>query len=101
VPTLAEGGKTVEMDTGTIENWLLAVALPFGLVTLSGPLVAPFGMAATMLVPLEYMMVAATPLNETVSWLDIVLNPVPLIVTVAPTAPDATLTEVTENGSLP
>ena len=56
-------------------------------VTTTGPVVAPFGTGATMLVALQLVGVAAVPLNITV--LDPCVGPklLPAIVTDAPTAP--------------
>src|SRR5258708_3226106 len=63
------------------------VGVPAGAVTLIGPVVAPVGTVAVIWVVVAVRTVAVVPLNLTVSWDDVALNPVPLIVTVRPEAP--------------
>jgi hypothetical protein len=57
-------------------------------VTTTFPVVAPVGTVATMLVALQLVALATVPLNFTVlvPWVE--PNPVPVIVTDAPTAPE-------------
>jgi hypothetical protein len=77
--------------TGAVEavtvKLVVLVAEPFGAVTVIGPLVAPEGTATAICVGEADDIVALVPLNLTVSWLAVLLKPVPLIVTIVPTAP--------------
>jgi hypothetical protein len=66
---------------------VLLVALPAGLVTVIGPVVAAPGTVTTIWVALAETMLAETPLNCTLSWLAVGLKPVPLMVTEAPEEP--------------
>ena len=68
-------------------NGVLLVAEPPGAVTVIGPVVAPAGTLATICVAVAEVTVPAVPLNVTVFWLAVVLNPVPLMVTEVPTGP--------------
>jgi hypothetical protein len=70
----------------TVKGRLL-VANPAGLVTEMAPVVVPTGTVATMLVAVDEMTVAAVPLKLTALLLGVVLNPVPVSVTVVPTGP--------------
>jgi len=63
------------------------VAMPFGVVTVIGPVVAAVGTAVTICVAVAELTVAFVPWKATVSWLEFVLNAVPLIVTLVPTGP--------------
>jgi hypothetical protein len=62
-------------------------AVPFDVETVIAPVVAPVGTAATSCVALAEVTVATVPLNLTVFWAGVELNPVPLIVTLVPTGP--------------
>src|SRR5712692_8531602 len=70
-------------------NGLLLVTERSGLVRLMviGPVVAPVGTVVTIWLTVAEVTVAATPLNVTVFWVGVALNPVPKIVTLAPTGP--------------
>jgi hypothetical protein len=70
----------------TVKTELLA-AEPLGEVTAMNPVVAPAGTVVTIFVVVEEVTEAVTPLNATVFWLGVALNPVPKIVTIVPTAP--------------
>ena len=59
------------------------------MVTITLPVVAVAGMGATMLVPLQLVGVAATPLKFRVLDPCVAPNPVPVMVTFVPTTPDA------------
>lgn len=61
---------------------------PAGQVTETGPVLAPVGTLVVRVVVVDAVTVAAVPLKLTASWLGVVLNPVPYIVTLVPTAPD-------------
>src|SRR6202040_3918108 len=65
-------------------NELVLVAVPPGVVTLSGPVVAPAGTVAWIAVAELTVKVALTPLNATAV---APVKFVPLIVTLAPTGP--------------
>src|SRR5437660_7792082 len=68
----------------TTVNELALVAVPPGVVTLTGPVVAPAGTVARIAVSEVTVKVALTPLNDT----DVApLKFVPLIVTLVPTGP--------------
>src|SRR5215831_2403141 len=77
------GAPAVEVTT----NDELLVAEPPGAVTLIAPLVAPTGTFTTNWLAVADATVAAVPLNVTVFWLGVVLNPIPEMVTDAPTGP--------------
>jgi hypothetical protein len=70
---------------------LVLVTEPPGVVTLIGPVVAPAGTVAVILVPLTTLNVAVTPLNVT---LVAPVRFVPVIVTVVPTGPKVGVNEV-------
>jgi len=53
------------------------VAVPLGLVTVMGPVVAPAGTATTIAATVEELTAAAVPLKVTVFELGVVLNPSP------------------------
>jgi hypothetical protein len=63
------------------------VTEPAGEVTVIGPEVAPAGTAVTIWLAEADVIVAEVPLNETVSWLNVALKPVPKIVTVVEVGP--------------
>ena len=67
-------GAPVGDDT---TNGSLLMADPAGEVTLIVPVVAPAGTVVTICVAVEEVTVAATPLNTTVFWLGVELNPEP------------------------
>ena len=67
------GGPIEEV---TVKAELLA-AEPPGEVTLIGPVVAPAGTVVTIFVVVDDVTDAVTPLNVTVFWLGVALNPVP------------------------
>jgi len=64
-------------------------------VTLMGPVVAPVGTAAVIEVALDALTVAVVPLNLTVLFAGVALNPTPEIVTTVPSGPLVGLNEVT------
>src|SRR6266481_1723187 len=63
------------------------VKVPAGVVTTIGPVVAPDGTVAIIWFAVADVTVAVELLKETVFWLIVALNPVPVIVTVVPTGP--------------
>jgi hypothetical protein len=63
------------------------VADPDGAVTAIGPVVAPAGTVATISVVVLELTAPVTPLNLTVFWLAVPLNPVPAIRTETPAGP--------------
>jgi hypothetical protein len=80
VPGVAIAGLNPLIVGAMVELTVKAVALvaePFGEVTLIGPVVAPPGTIATMDVVVAEVTVAVKPLNRTVFWLGVELNPVP------------------------
>jgi hypothetical protein len=78
------GAKLVIVGGGTTLNALLLVAVPPGVVTLSGPVVAPAGTAAWIAVAEVSVKLALVPLKAT----DVApVKFVPLIVTLVPTGP--------------
>src|SRR5207244_5429095 len=87
VPTGPESGDRPEM-AGATENCAPLLATP-PTVTITLPVVAPLGAGTTMLVSLQLVGVAATPLNVTA--LDPCVAPkfVPEMVTETPTGPEA------------
>ena len=87
VPTSPLAGDRPEMVGGlSTVNALALVAVPPGVVTLSGPLVAPAGTEVWITVSDDTVKVAPTPLNVTAV---APLKLVPLMVTLAPIAPVA------------
>jgi hypothetical protein len=74
------------VDAVTVKGWPV-VAVPAGAVTLMGPVLAVAGTVTTSWVVDAEDTAAATLLNVTVFWVVTALNPVPEIVTVAPTGP--------------
>jgi len=64
------------LEADTVKDALL-VAEPPGAVTLIGPVVAPVGTLAESCVGVGDHTLAVTPLNLTMSWLAVVLKPVP------------------------
>ena len=56
---------------------VVLVAEPVGVVTLIGPDAAPDGTVVTICVEVAEITAAGTPLNVTVFWLAVALNPVP------------------------
>jgi hypothetical protein len=85
LPTTPLVGVKLVIVGGLIIVKLLAlVPVPAGVVTLSGPVVAPAGTVALIAVAEVTVKLALVPLNRTVV---VPVKFVPLIVTVAPTAP--------------
>ena len=84
-----------------IVKFELLVAEPFEFEIVIGPVVAADGTVATICVLVAEITVAATPLNWTVFCDPIVLNPVPLIVTDAPTGPVRGENEIIETWAEP
>jgi hypothetical protein len=80
------GDRLVMLGGGTTVNKTPLVAVPFT-VTTAFPVVAPAGTVATMLVAVQFVTVAAVPLNMTVFVPCAPPNPLPAMVTEAPTAP--------------
>jgi hypothetical protein len=78
-PVIVGVGSSVKLDP-------LVTVTPLT-VTEIGPLVAPAGTITVSVVEVAPVTVAATPLNCTVLFAGVVLKLVPVIVTVAPTAP--------------
>jgi len=74
------------LELVTVKGVLL-VADPLGVVTSISPVVAPLGTLATICVLVDEITVAAVPLNITVFWLAVALNPVPDMVTKVPMGP--------------
>src|SRR5437016_7677977 len=78
------GERPAMVGALTTVNELALVAVPPGVVTLTGPVVAPAGTVARIAVSEVTVKVALTPLNDT----DVApLKFVPLIVTLVPTGP--------------
>jgi hypothetical protein len=63
-------------EAPTVNGWLLDVE-PAGVITLIGPVVAPTGTAVTISVADADCIVALTPLNSTLSFVAVTLNPLP------------------------
>jgi len=78
------GAKLVIVGGGTTVNAALLVAVPAGVVTLSGPVVAPAGTVAWIVVSEVTVKVALTLLKATAV---APVKFVPLIVTLVPTGP--------------
>jgi hypothetical protein len=81
-------------------NGLPLVALPPGEVTVTVPEMAAAGTVTISWVAVAPVTVAAVPLKETAFWAGLVLNPVPLTVTLVPTGPlvgDIAMMEVCED----
>ena len=78
------GVKLVSVGAGMTVKLLVLVAVPPGVVTRSGPVVAPVGTVAWIAVPEVTVKLALTPLNVTVV---APVKFVPLIVTLVPTGP--------------
>ena len=78
------GAKLVIVGGLTTVNELLLVAVPPGVVTLSGPVVAPAGTVAWIAVAELTVKLALTPLKATAV---APVRLVPLMVTLAPTGP--------------
>jgi hypothetical protein len=87
VPTGPEVGEKLTMVGGRMTTKLVPlVAVPSGVVTVMGPVVAPAGTVAVICVLLLTVKVAATPLKRTSV---VPVKFVPVMVTDAPTGPDA------------
>ena len=86
VPTAAADGETPEMLTPVVKTTPL-LAIPFT-VTITGPVVAPDGTGTAILVALQDVGVAETPLNVTVLVPCVERKFAPVIVTDVPTAPE-------------
>lgn len=92
------GVKLVIVGAPVAERTVKAALLVFeppGDVTPIGPVVAPEGTVATMLVVVDDVTVAVVPLNVTVFWLGVVLKPVPKMVTTVPIGPLFGLNSIT------
>ena len=88
VPTIPEvGERLVMLGALTTVKLFPLLAVP-ETVTTTLPVVAPVGTVTAMLVALQLLAVAAVPLNLTVLVPCAEPNPVPVIVTEAPTAPE-------------
>ena len=88
VPTGPEVGERLVMLGAVTVKFTPALARP-PTVTTTLPVVAPRGTGATILVAVQLVGVAATPLNVTVLVPCVAPKLVPLIVTEVPTAPEA------------
>ena len=89
MPTAPDAGVKLEM-VGTTEKLVELVAVWLPTVTVMVPLpLAPLGTVTVRLVEVDAETVAATPLNLTVLFEGVALYPVPLMVTVVPTVPNA------------
>ena len=86
-PIVGLNPVTVGASEAPTTNEVLVVAVPEGVVTLIGPVVAPGGTLVTICVAVAEVTIAATPLNETAFSLGVVLNAVPKIWTSAPIEP--------------
>jgi hypothetical protein len=84
-PTLSDEGEREEM-LGFVVNVTPLLATP-DTVTTTGPVIAVEGTCAVMLVPVQFDVVAVTPLNLTVFPV-CVPRFVPVIVTLAPAIPE-------------
>ena len=89
VPITPEVGlKLVMLGAADTVNVTALLAIP-DTVTMTGPVVAPVGTGATMLVELQLVGLAAVPLNVTVLAPCVVPKFVPVMVTDVPTSPSA------------
>jgi hypothetical protein len=82
-------------------NTLGLLAVPAGAITLTVPVVAPFGTVTVSCEALAEDTTAVVPLKETVFWLAFALKPVPLRVTAVPIGPlvgDNPMIEVCDDG---
>jgi len=89
VPTLPDVGDRLVMfgaDPATVNGTPLLATPPT--VTVTEPVVAPFGTEATIRVALQLVGVAVVPLNRTVLVPCVAPKFAPLIVTAVPTLPD-------------
>jgi hypothetical protein len=101
VPTTPDVGLTLVILGGVVTAKLTPLlAMPFT-VTTTGPVVAPPGTGATMLVALHIVDDAAVPLNQTVLAPCDAPKLLPAIVTDVPTTPDAGVTLVMLGAGLP
>jgi len=82
------GVKLTIDGVGRIEKLPELVIVTPLVVTETGPVEVPAGTVTVMDVAVEAVTVAATPLKDTALFVGVILKFVPLIVTVAPTAPD-------------
>jgi hypothetical protein len=87
-PTAADDGDRLEISgVGKTVNETPLLSTPLAKTT-TLPVVAPLGTVTLIDVAAQLVIDAATPLKVTVPWVDV--NPVPVIVTAAPTAPEVT-----------
>src|SRR6266567_4952732 len=90
VPTAPDAGvRLVMLGADEVTAKLTPLLATPPTVTTTFPVVAPLGTAATMLVALQLVGVAAAPLNVTVLVPCVAPKLVPAMVTDVPTAPDA------------
>jgi hypothetical protein len=96
VPTVPDVGETLLIQGAVLAGGGATVTVKVApllgcppTVTTTGPVVAPAGTGTTMLVALQLVGVAAVPLNVTVLVPRVPPKLEPVIVTAAPTAPDA------------
>jgi hypothetical protein len=102
VPTNPEAGfRLVMLGAGTVTVKLTPLLATPPTVTTTLPVVAPAGTGATMLAALQLVGVAAVPLKLTVLVPCAAPKLEPLMVTEAPTNPDAGFKLVMFNGVLP
>ncbi len=81
-PLIVGGSGTVTV------NAVALIAEPDGLVTATGPVVAPVGTVTSMLVAVDDVIVAAVPLKVTEFSAGVALKLVPVIVTGVPIGPE-------------
>ena len=96
VPTGPLAGVKLVIEGGVIVNAVLLVAVPAGVVTRMGPVVAPAGTVAWIAVAEFTVNVASTPLNCTAV---APLKLVPLMVTLVPIKPVAGVKLVMDGGA--
>jgi len=82
------GVKLTIDGVGKIEKLPVLIIVTPLVVTETGPVEVPAGTVRVMVVAVEAVTVAATPLKDTALFVGVVLKFVPLIVMVAPTAPE-------------
>src|SRR5436190_6203495 len=100
VPTGPDVGLSVVIAGGTVTVKLTPLLARPPTATTTGPLVAPLGTGATMLVSLQLVGVASVPLNAIVLVPFVAPKFAPAIVTALPTGPDVGLSVVIAGGTV-
>src|SRR5436190_1526139 len=100
LPTGPDVGLSVVIAGGTVTVKLTPLLARPPTATTTGPLVAPLGTGATMLVSLQLVGVASVPLNAIVLVPFVAPKFAPAIVTALPTGPDVGLSVVIAGGTV-